>query len=300
MGNDAFYFSHDVDARNDIKIKALRKEYGIAGYGAYWVVIELLRDADDDDYQMPLKEFTYIGLEEEIGAGMDVRAFIDDCINKFELFTSDGQYFWSDSLCRRMDKKEEIRNKRRQAAESRWNKSKSNANSSSRNNDLSINNASEIQMDANAMQNDTKKRKEKEKKIEDKENTTTDNSNSLLTVISDNDIQENKFTDDEFKEVAKLYTEAIEFPNQFTAQWIEDTLNEFGHTWLVNAIKIANQAGKRNQRYIKGILTNWKNNGGMKLDRDGPKKQNNCIYDHDDLEKRLEEKMWEDNHASSG
>ena len=163
MAGEAFYFSHDVDARNDIKIKALRKEYGIAGYGAFWIIIELLRDADKDNYKMPLKDFTYIGLEEEIGSDIDVKEFINDCINKFELFDTDGNYFWSTSLCRRMDKKDEVRNKRKEAAEKRWNKEKSNANESSIDNDVCKSNA-------NAMQNDAKKRKGKEKKRKYKRN----------------------------------------------------------------------------------------------------------------------------------
>lgn len=39
---DAFYFPHDVNAQNDPKCIALIEEYGMEGYGLYWVIIEML------------------------------------------------------------------------------------------------------------------------------------------------------------------------------------------------------------------------------------------------------------------
>lgn len=48
--------------------------------------------------------------------------YVKDCINEFELFESDGESFWSNSLLRRMAMKEEISQKRKKAAEARWGK----------------------------------------------------------------------------------------------------------------------------------------------------------------------------------
>lgn len=44
--NNADYFPHDSDMRNDPKIKAIRRKFGIEGYGIYCMVIEYLADAD--------------------------------------------------------------------------------------------------------------------------------------------------------------------------------------------------------------------------------------------------------------
>ena len=53
-----------------------------------------------------------------------LKEFISDCIEEFELFDSDAEekYFWSPSLLRRMRAYEEVINKRREAANSRWNR----------------------------------------------------------------------------------------------------------------------------------------------------------------------------------
>lgn len=40
--NNADYFSHDIGMRNDMKIKALRRKYGLVGYASYVMLIEII------------------------------------------------------------------------------------------------------------------------------------------------------------------------------------------------------------------------------------------------------------------
>ena len=40
MSKDTFYFSHDYNVRNDIKIKKLINKHGFLGYGLFWAIIE--------------------------------------------------------------------------------------------------------------------------------------------------------------------------------------------------------------------------------------------------------------------
>ena len=42
MAKDAYYFSHDANARLDPKNQAMICKYGMAGYGMYWIIIEML------------------------------------------------------------------------------------------------------------------------------------------------------------------------------------------------------------------------------------------------------------------
>lgn len=44
--NNAEYFSHDSNMRNDSKVKALRNKYGLEGYGVYVMLIEQLCESD--------------------------------------------------------------------------------------------------------------------------------------------------------------------------------------------------------------------------------------------------------------
>lgn len=44
--DNADYFSHDSDMRNDPKIKALRRKFGFTGYAIYNFMLEILTDSD--------------------------------------------------------------------------------------------------------------------------------------------------------------------------------------------------------------------------------------------------------------
>jgi hypothetical protein len=58
------YFTHDVQMRNDVKIKALRRKYKHLGYAIYIITLELLGDAeyfeikwDDETIELLLPEY---------------------------------------------------------------------------------------------------------------------------------------------------------------------------------------------------------------------------------------------------
>lgn len=121
MSKDALYFSHDSNAGRDTKIKAMRSVYGPAGYGWYWDIIEIFRECDG--YKLEIKKYTY----ESIAPAMQsdkvaLMKFIEDCVNEFELFKTDGKYLWSDSFLRRMEKMDKLYRQRKLAANSRWGK----------------------------------------------------------------------------------------------------------------------------------------------------------------------------------
>lgn len=125
MGKDAYYFSHDSNARHDPKILALRSVYGCEGYGWYWIIVEMLRE--QEDYCIKINKYTWNALAMQMQCNADAaKKFVMDCINEFELFETDGDYFWSESLLRRMEKKDAKSRKARKAAMARWNKEKGN------------------------------------------------------------------------------------------------------------------------------------------------------------------------------
>ena len=35
-------FEHDTNARNDIKLRRLKKKYGLQGLGAWWIMVEII------------------------------------------------------------------------------------------------------------------------------------------------------------------------------------------------------------------------------------------------------------------
>jgi hypothetical protein len=152
---DAYYFSHDSNARNDTKILAMRCDYGVEGYGMYWIIIETLRD--ESNYKLKLEDKTYKALAMQMQSkSEEVESFINDCINEYELFVDDGVYFWAESLLRRMEKKDDIKEKRKKAAEARWQKT-------DKVDDEDIQKQSKS--NASAKQLDAKERKGKERKL---------------------------------------------------------------------------------------------------------------------------------------
>lgn len=84
MQKEAFYFPHFSNARHDRKIRRLRKELGIEGYGIYFMLLETLRDQHDMMY--PLEDCDL--LAEEFGTS---DAKIKTVICNYELFDFDQE-----------------------------------------------------------------------------------------------------------------------------------------------------------------------------------------------------------------
>lgn len=58
--NNADYFSHDNDMRNDRKIKALRTKYGITGYAVWCMLLEFLTSENDNQMKDDPVEFELV------------------------------------------------------------------------------------------------------------------------------------------------------------------------------------------------------------------------------------------------
>jgi hypothetical protein len=128
MGKEAYYFSHDANARQDPKILAMMSVYGPEGYGWYWILVEMLREQSDFVLDKQGK-YTFNAIAMQMHCNKDTaEKFVHDCINEFSLFDTDGNKFWSNSLLRRMAMKEEISQKRKKAAEKRWSNQEEDAN----------------------------------------------------------------------------------------------------------------------------------------------------------------------------
>lgn len=121
MAKEAYYFSHDSNARNDDKIIAMRMRHGMEGYGIYWTIIERLRESDN---YTSVKDYNVISYEIRVAADK-VKSIVEDY--GLFTFTDDGKRFYSESLNRRMDIKEEKSEKAREKAKKRWAKQNNDA-----------------------------------------------------------------------------------------------------------------------------------------------------------------------------
>jgi len=108
---EAYYFSHDSNARHDEKILSLRMKHSWEGYGLYWAMVEKLREASD--YSLK-KEYNVIAFDLRTDAAK-IKSIVED----FGLFafTENGECFYSERMYRNMTAKS-INAKK--AAEARW------------------------------------------------------------------------------------------------------------------------------------------------------------------------------------
>lgn len=223
------YFSHDFNARNDIKLKKVIANLGIQGIGLYWCIIECLYENDGylsfDDIDL---------LSYELRTDKDL---ILNLIENFDLFKKNNKNkFYSQSVLNRLEEIESKSRKNRENALKRWNK----------------NDTNEIQTESNS--NATALQPQcyiKEKII--KENKRKDN-NILLTTTEDNNIY--NYVESNFgRSLSPIELEKI-------GLWSSEYKDEI----LKYAIQIAVMNRKATFAYVEGILKNWKAKGFETLD----------------------------------
>lgn len=109
----AYYFSHDSNARNDQKCLKLRRVLGMEGYGIYWVLIEMLREATG--YRLPMSSIPDISYETRVSEEK-----VQAVISQFDLFEIQDDNFFSMRLSRSMELMQARGEKYRKNALKRW------------------------------------------------------------------------------------------------------------------------------------------------------------------------------------
>ena len=109
MSKDAYYFSHDANAHTDPKILKLRMALGWEGYGIYWAIIENLRC--QENYSICESEFMFLTLSLAVDEAK-LKQVLNKCLEVNLLQVIDSKVL-SPSLLRRMERADEIRNKRK-------------------------------------------------------------------------------------------------------------------------------------------------------------------------------------------
>lgn len=96
MKKDAYYFSHDANARNDIKLIRLRRQLGIEGYGIYFCLIEILRE--QSHHKLPLTSIPDLAFDLNVSEEK-----IKAVVLTYDLFSMDEESFFSSRLLRSME-----------------------------------------------------------------------------------------------------------------------------------------------------------------------------------------------------
>lgn len=101
------FIEHDLDSFRDVKIGKMVADYGIAGYGYYWILVEILAG---NGGRCVFADLGTIANSYRIDK-KKLRTFINQCCERYthngkSLLKCDNEAFWSESLLRRLAKKE--------------------------------------------------------------------------------------------------------------------------------------------------------------------------------------------------
>lgn len=120
MTKDSYYFKHDCNARNDQKLIDVRRKHGMAGYGVYFCIIEIMRETSD--YALS-RDYSLLEWDLHVDAEL-IRSVVED----FGLFELEDEQFYSVRLRDDMDvwntKKAARREAGKRGMQSRWGKRK--------------------------------------------------------------------------------------------------------------------------------------------------------------------------------
>jgi hypothetical protein len=123
--NSAFYFSHDADMRNDIKVKALRKEHGHTGYAVWCFILETLTASEN--FEVGFDELNQELLANDFDTTPETLTAIVQLCCKVGLLKVKDNHLSCNALTRRFQALNEQRERRRETGRrniaKRWNKS---------------------------------------------------------------------------------------------------------------------------------------------------------------------------------
>lgn len=106
------YINHKISNRSEYVFRKLIERKGAAAYGVYWYILEELYESGG---KMLFEEI------EPISKVLCVRKdFVVSVIKSFSLFQYDSESFWSDEVIEQIEKRQKIKDKRKEAANKRW------------------------------------------------------------------------------------------------------------------------------------------------------------------------------------
>lgn len=230
MAKETYYFSHDSNAITDTKILNMRSDYGMEGYGLFWAIIEMLRN--EENYKLECSKNTYRAVKTLTNTTIDVEQYINDCISDYQLFKEEEGFFYSNSLMRRMQEKD---NKKRINQE----------------NGKLGGRPKKTETKPNGFESETQKNQNKLKENKIKEN----KEKEITTTIVDDSCG------DDLQKIVDFYENNIGTITPFGFEILSSYAEEMSIDLVILAMKKAVEANKKSIQYIKGILNNWNKKG---------------------------------------
>jgi len=113
MAKDTYYFSHDYNAHDDVKVLFLRQQLGMEGYGIFWFLIESLADSGGI---LPMKIIPVLAMQMQV-----TEAKVNGVITQYDLFKFTEENFFSERLISHLQLRKSLSESGKKGAISRWN-----------------------------------------------------------------------------------------------------------------------------------------------------------------------------------
>lgn len=227
MSKDTFWFYHDADAADDDKTMLLIEQLGLEGYGIYWVLIEKLRSREN--YKMPFSIVPSLARRY-----MTTPEKMKTVITQYGLFDYDDDgFFFSQSLINRMQRWDEIKEKRsiagKKGNEVRWS-NKRIANESQTNSKRIANESQTIASESQVNRKLSREEKRREDNILNKKEDTNVSKKKREIAIFDvrSDLS---YVDKEFEDI---WMEWLEYKDEIKKQYKTQKGASRQYTTLVN------------------------------------------------------------------
>lgn len=115
--NNAEYFSHDNNMRDDPKIKAVRREFGLEGYAVWCMLLETL--TNQTDFRLDVEENTLELLAGDFSVDPNALAKMLSSFRRLKLIADTDEAIYCEALRRRMEPLMQARARKREWAESK-------------------------------------------------------------------------------------------------------------------------------------------------------------------------------------
>ena len=304
------YFSHDINSLADPKIVIMINLHGVISYAWWWMLLEKLAEAPD--YKLPCNRFTYLGLsivmdirpetlvfskclaneskclanEAKVSNEILLENFINSLINDCNLLETDGEFFWSPGLLKRVtlreSKNSEISEKRRQAGR---------LGGLAKKNFAKQTEANAKQTEANAKQNQANLANNiKENNIKDIEREIrAREDDDPISAFDDPPVSKNK-------KVYELYMKKVSEISPVIKERLDDLVEVYGVDSVVVAINTTHDAGGNSIKYVEtvaaGNLKKEVNKANGSNRRGGGNRKNKAATDGSEVDWSKETGEW--------
>ena len=318
------YFSHDINSLADPKIVIMINLHGVISYAWWWMLLEKLAEAPD--YKLPCNRFTFLGLsivmdirpetlvfskclanakqteanakqkeangskclanEAKVSNEILLENFINSLICDCNLLETDGEFFWSPGLLKRVtlreSKNSEISEKRRQAGR---------LGGLAKKNFAKQTEANAKQTEANAKQNQANLANNiKENNIKDIEREIrAREDDDPISAFDDPPVSKNK-------KVYELYMKKVSEISPVIKERLDDLVEVYGMDSVVVAINTTHEAGGNSIKYVEtvaaGNLKKEVNKANGSDRRSGGNRKNKAATDGSEVDWSKETGEW--------